>query len=180
MKFGSREHVKLWILENQNGRRNLTDDQRAAIAFRIAKQRSLVEKVEHGARVKEALKAKAARELQKADPALFEKVVNRELSLAEAKKLLKESNSLKSKKEKELADLESANAPFADSENDKSNGSKKISEKKAKQVKEAAKKPRPKKRKAEVRAKISRARRRSPTDEHARLVNPAPSRALYP
>ena len=34
-----RDAAKLWIEENQLGRRNLTDDQRAAIAFRIQQRR---------------------------------------------------------------------------------------------------------------------------------------------
>ncbi len=35
-----RDAAKLWIEENQLGRRNLTDDQRAALAFRIQQKRS--------------------------------------------------------------------------------------------------------------------------------------------
>jgi hypothetical protein len=43
-KFASRDEVKLWILTHQLGRRNLTDDQRAAIWASISIQRSVVER----------------------------------------------------------------------------------------------------------------------------------------
>jgi N6-adenosine-specific RNA methylase IME4 len=42
----SREHVLLWIEENQLGRRNLTDDQRAGIALRIMQRRAAVSRAE--------------------------------------------------------------------------------------------------------------------------------------
>jgi len=41
IKLASREHAKIWIEENQLGRRNLTDDQRAAIVV-SARQRASV------------------------------------------------------------------------------------------------------------------------------------------
>lgn len=42
----SRAHVLLWIEENQLGRRNLTDDQRAAIGHAIKKRRAALAKTE--------------------------------------------------------------------------------------------------------------------------------------
>jgi hypothetical protein len=75
----------------------------------------------------------------------IEKVVNGELSLKEAGKLSKEQISLKSKKAKEIASPKLAHTPCANSNDAKPNEVKEISEKKAKQVKDAAKKPRPKK-----------------------------------
>jgi N6-adenosine-specific RNA methylase IME4 len=44
--LATREHVLLWIDENQLGRRNLTDDQRAAIAYSVLERRSQLEKIE--------------------------------------------------------------------------------------------------------------------------------------
>jgi len=44
----SREHVLLWIEENQLGRRNLTDDQRAVIARAVQKRRAALAKIERG------------------------------------------------------------------------------------------------------------------------------------
>src|SRR5947207_2377236 len=38
--LASREHAKLWILQHQAGRRNLTDDQRAIVWNEIREQRS--------------------------------------------------------------------------------------------------------------------------------------------
>ena len=43
-KFSSRDEVKLWMLEHQLGRRNLTDSQRTAVWASIAAQRSVVAK----------------------------------------------------------------------------------------------------------------------------------------
>lgn len=40
VNIADREAAKLWIEENQLGRRNLTDDQRAALAYRIQQKRS--------------------------------------------------------------------------------------------------------------------------------------------
>jgi N6-adenosine-specific RNA methylase IME4 len=44
--LASREYVLLWIEENQLGRRNLTDDQRAAIALAIKKRRAALSRAE--------------------------------------------------------------------------------------------------------------------------------------
>ena len=44
IKLPDREHAKVWILEHQAGRRNLTDDQRAIIWNEIREQRSRFEK----------------------------------------------------------------------------------------------------------------------------------------
>jgi len=46
IKLDSREHAKLWILEHQVGRRNLTDDQRAVMWNEIRKQRVVVSNAE--------------------------------------------------------------------------------------------------------------------------------------
>jgi site-specific DNA-methyltransferase (adenine-specific) len=42
----TREHVLLWIEENQLGRRNLTDDQRAVIAYSVLERREAMRKKE--------------------------------------------------------------------------------------------------------------------------------------
>jgi ParB-like chromosome segregation protein Spo0J len=57
LKLDSREHAKLWILEHQAGRRNLTDDQRAVVWNEIREQRSAMEVA---ARLQAARNAKAA------------------------------------------------------------------------------------------------------------------------
>jgi hypothetical protein len=54
--IGSREEAKLWILEHQAGRRNLTDDQRAAIWNEIREARS---KLAVAAKMQKARDAKA-------------------------------------------------------------------------------------------------------------------------
>lgn len=46
--LASRIHVLLWIEENQLGRRNLTDDQRAVIALAVYKRRTSLAKSERG------------------------------------------------------------------------------------------------------------------------------------
>ncbi|HEY1897572.1 MAG TPA: MT-A70 family methyltransferase [Terracidiphilus sp.] len=46
--LATREHVLLWIEENQLGRRNITDDQRAVIAAGVQKRRAKLAKVERG------------------------------------------------------------------------------------------------------------------------------------
>jgi N6-adenosine-specific RNA methylase IME4 len=46
--LSSREHVLLWIEENQFGRRNLSDDQRAAIGHAIKKRRAKIAMSERG------------------------------------------------------------------------------------------------------------------------------------
>jgi hypothetical protein len=56
IKLDSREQAKLWILEHQVGRRNLTDDQRAVIWNEIREQRSKVAS-EEGAAMARAAKA---------------------------------------------------------------------------------------------------------------------------
>jgi len=45
-----RESAKLWILQNQLGRRNLTDDQRAAMAHLVSKQRIAISKRDRSAK----------------------------------------------------------------------------------------------------------------------------------
>jgi ParB-like chromosome segregation protein Spo0J len=54
LKFDTREHAKLWILEHQVGRRNLTDDQRAVIWNEIREQRSAVASIEGAAKARAA------------------------------------------------------------------------------------------------------------------------------
>jgi N6-adenosine-specific RNA methylase IME4 len=51
--LASRAHVLLWIEENQLGRRNLTDDQRSAIALAVKKRRAAMAEVEKKARARE-------------------------------------------------------------------------------------------------------------------------------
>lgn len=54
ISLGSRDEAKLWILEHQAGRRNLTDDQRAVIWNEIREQRSAVFKISRAAKAREA------------------------------------------------------------------------------------------------------------------------------
>ncbi len=42
VRLASRDHAKLWILEHQAGRRNLTDDQRAIVWNELREQRSRI------------------------------------------------------------------------------------------------------------------------------------------
>jgi hypothetical protein len=114
-KFPSREEAKLWMLEHQLGRRNLTDDQRTMVWASIATQRSVVAK----ARQLEAARAakntgldnvsnpepkvntlrtvmqesglperalRAAMKLEKTNPAVAARVRRGDLKLREAKK----------------------------------------------------------------------------------------------
>ena len=46
VRLASREHARLWILENQAGRRNLTDDQRAVVWNELREQRSMLVQAE--------------------------------------------------------------------------------------------------------------------------------------
>jgi ParB-like nuclease domain len=46
VKLADRDHAKLWILEHQAGRRNLTDDQRAVVWNEIREQRSKIAQAE--------------------------------------------------------------------------------------------------------------------------------------
>jgi len=46
VKLADRDHAKLWILEHQAGRRNLTDDQRAIVWNEIREQRSKIAQAE--------------------------------------------------------------------------------------------------------------------------------------
>jgi ParB-like chromosome segregation protein Spo0J len=57
VQLASREHAKLWILEHQVGRRNLTDDQRAIIWNEIREQRSEIAQAE---KLQKARDAKAS------------------------------------------------------------------------------------------------------------------------
>jgi hypothetical protein len=54
IRLASREHAKLWILEHQAGRRNLTDDQRAVVWNEIRQQRSKIASDEGAAKARAA------------------------------------------------------------------------------------------------------------------------------
>jgi site-specific DNA-methyltransferase (adenine-specific) len=58
--LADRDAAKLWIEENQLGRRNLTDDQRAAIAFRIQQRRSELAKKQRAQRANDAKYGRAS------------------------------------------------------------------------------------------------------------------------
>ncbi len=51
LALASREHVLLWIEENQWGRRNLTDDQRTVIAASVLKRRAKLQRAEQARKV---------------------------------------------------------------------------------------------------------------------------------
>lgn len=57
-EFADRESVLLWIEENQLGRRNLSDDQRAAIAYSVQRRRSEIAKRERASKGGEAERKK--------------------------------------------------------------------------------------------------------------------------
>ena len=50
LTFPDREHVILWMRENQLGRRNLSEDQRAAMCVAIMETRSAIERRERARR----------------------------------------------------------------------------------------------------------------------------------
>src|SRR5438132_5879305 len=54
VEISDREQAKLWILEHQAGRRNLTDDQRAIIWAKIYTQRTTITKIERTTKATEA------------------------------------------------------------------------------------------------------------------------------
>lgn len=115
----NREAALLWIEENQAGRRNLTDDQRAVIWDRIAERRSRIARAEGAAKARAAKadpsvsaktaksekrdtrkavarearlsekKLRAVRELRRKDPALAEKVRKGEITLREAMRMMR-------------------------------------------------------------------------------------------
>jgi len=126
MEFANREWAALWIRENQMGRRNLTDGQRAIILDEIAEQRAKLNVSErnrdaalrkhgvrggeprpHAERCRAAIarenritehKLRTARQVRKADPVLAERVRNGEIELVEAQREVR--------KRKMVADLE--------------------------------------------------------------------------
>jgi hypothetical protein len=59
---GGREHALLWIEENQLGRRNLSDDQRAAIGLRLSRRLSKLAVNERASSAGEARAATASRD----------------------------------------------------------------------------------------------------------------------
>jgi ParB-like chromosome segregation protein Spo0J len=67
IRLASREHAKLWILEHQAGRRNLTDDQRAVVWNEIREQRSKVAS-EEGAAKARAAKADSVKSTETMQP----------------------------------------------------------------------------------------------------------------
>jgi ParB-like chromosome segregation protein Spo0J len=109
VELPSREAAKLWIEENQLGRRNLTPDQRAAIAYRIMQRRVTVSKMERarkgGLRLVDTCTTKKPRErertatqlrvstrqlrligmIAKHDKSMVEKIVTGKVSLRDAK-----------------------------------------------------------------------------------------------
>jgi len=116
VRLASREHAKLWILQHQAGRRNLTDDQRAVVWNEIREQRSKIASQEGAAKARAAkfelvkipeskqpkrdTRAEVAREaklsesklrraqkLKKYQPELYEKVLRGELTLRDVVKV---------------------------------------------------------------------------------------------
>jgi hypothetical protein len=65
--LASREHALLWIEENQLGRRNLSDDQRAAILDRVVERRSEIAKKE---RARKAVEQRQWHPVEKPKPIL--------------------------------------------------------------------------------------------------------------
>jgi len=110
VRLASREHAKLWILQHQAGRRNLTDDQRAVVWNEIREQRSKIASQEGAAKARAAKsdlakstnserpkrdtraeiakeaklsvsKLRRAQKLKKYQPELYEKILRGELTL---------------------------------------------------------------------------------------------------
>ena len=117
VRLASRQHAKLWILQHQAGRRNLSDDQRAVVWNEIREQRSKIASEEGAAKARAAkadsvkiteskrskrdTRAEVAREanlsesklrraqkLKKYQPELYEKVLRGELTLRDVVKEL--------------------------------------------------------------------------------------------
>ena len=115
VRLASRQHAKLWILQHQAGRRNLSDDQRAVVWNEIREQRSKIASEEGAAKARAAkadsvkiteskrskrdTRAEVAREanlsesklrrtqeLKKYQPELYEKVLRGELTLRDVVK----------------------------------------------------------------------------------------------
>jgi hypothetical protein len=112
--IASRAHVRLWILQHQVGRRNLTDDQRAIVWNEIREQRSKIASDEGAAKARAAKadsakstesekptkdtraevpekqsspsKLRRAQKLKKYQPELYEKVLSGELTLRDVVK----------------------------------------------------------------------------------------------
>jgi ParB/Sulfiredoxin domain len=115
IKLPNRESAKLWILTQQLGRRNLTDDQRAVIADRVLQLRIELGKVRRKKNLKKGAvhspdadtvspsgksreavakehkvpvrKLRRAKKVREKDPALSEKVVTGEITLQQAERL---------------------------------------------------------------------------------------------
>jgi len=110
IRLASQEHAKLWILQHQAGRRNLTDDQRAVVWNEIREQRSKIASEEGAAKARAAKadsvklteserpkrdtraeiakearlsesKLRRAQKLKRYQPELYEKVLRGELTL---------------------------------------------------------------------------------------------------
>jgi hypothetical protein len=62
LTLNDRDHALLWIEENQLGRRNLSDDQRAVIALSVAERRSEMAREERARAAGEARAATAGRD----------------------------------------------------------------------------------------------------------------------
>jgi len=117
IRLASREHAKLWILEHQAGRRNLTDDQRAIVWNEIRERRSKIASEEGAAKARAAKadsdkktetkqpkrdtraevakeaklsesKLRRAQKLKEHRPELYEKVLSGELKLRDGAKEL--------------------------------------------------------------------------------------------
>jgi hypothetical protein len=121
IELPDRESAKLWIEENQIGRRNLTTDQRAAVAYRIMLRRVAISKRQRAAKAGSARsdgnlvvhsvppssprqRERTAREhhistrkireialLAKTDPNIVTRIANAELSLRDAKEAMLET-----------------------------------------------------------------------------------------
>lgn len=115
IRLASRERARLWILQHQAGRRNLTDDQRAVVWNEIREQRSKIASEEGAAKARAAKvdlgritesrrpkrdtraeiareaklsesKLRRAQKLKKYQPELYEKVLRGELTLRDVVK----------------------------------------------------------------------------------------------
>jgi len=114
VRLASRQHAKLWILQHQAGRRNLSDDQRAVVWNEIRQQRSKIASEEGAAKARAAKadsgkiteskrpkrdtraevareanlsesKLRRAQQLKRYQPELYEKILRGELTLRDIK-----------------------------------------------------------------------------------------------
>lgn len=85
--ISSHDHAKLWILEKQAGKRNLTDDQRAIIWNEIREQRSKIAKSERAAKANAARHQRCSSSVEITDKQLPKTRVDNRAAVAKEARL---------------------------------------------------------------------------------------------